>query len=72
MSGLKYISDGAWLPGVPARDLSAEEAKQYADLIEAAAAAGHILYIVEDTQATTVTVQVTATTDEAPLEKKGR
>ena len=26
----KYIGDGAWFPGVPARDLSAEETAQHA------------------------------------------
>ncbi|GIK42447.1 MAG: hypothetical protein BroJett011_62800 [Chloroflexota bacterium] len=28
---LKYIGQGAFLPGVPARDLSAEEAKEYGE-----------------------------------------
>jgi hypothetical protein len=44
MDGLRYIGAGAWIPGVPARDLSAEEAEQHAAAIEAAAQAGHILY----------------------------
>ena len=26
MSGLKYVGRGEWLPGIPARDLTAEEA----------------------------------------------
>lgn len=29
MNGLKYVGKGAFLVGVPARDLSAEEAKKY-------------------------------------------
>lgn len=29
MPPLKYTGNGAWLPGVPARDLTDEEAKQY-------------------------------------------
>ena len=27
--GLKYVGDGGFLPGIPARDLSAEEVKEY-------------------------------------------
>jgi hypothetical protein len=30
---MKYIGDGAWIHGVPARDLTNEEEKQHADLI---------------------------------------
>lgn len=26
---LRYVGDGSWLPGVPARDLSDEEVKEY-------------------------------------------
>lgn len=40
----KYVGDGAWLPGVPARDLSEAEFERHRELIEAAAAAGHVLY----------------------------
>ncbi len=65
MSGLKYIGGGAWLPGVPARDLSAEEAKEYAEII---AAAVHVLYVTE----TETTVDVVAPVDDAPIVKKGR
>lgn len=72
MSKLRYVGGGAWIPGVPARDLSAQEATEYAAIIEAAAAAGHILYATDDVQAATVTVQIAATADDAPLEKKGR
>lgn len=32
---LTYIGDGAWIPGVPARDLTTVEAQQYADQIAA-------------------------------------
>ncbi len=28
---LKYIGDGAWLPGIPARDLSDREVQQYGE-----------------------------------------
>lgn len=44
MSGMKYIGGGAWIPGVPARDLTAEEASTHADAIAATEAAGHKLY----------------------------
>ncbi len=27
---LRYIGKGAWIPGIPARDLTAEEAENYA------------------------------------------
>lgn len=27
---LRYVGDGAWLPNVPARDLTAEEAEEHA------------------------------------------
>lgn len=67
MTELKYIGAGAWIPGVPARDLTAEEATIYADLIEATIAAGHILYSANPPKTTTV--------DEAadvPSVKKGR
>jgi predicted flap endonuclease-1-like 5' DNA nuclease len=33
MTNLKYVGDGAWIPGVPARDLTAEEAQRYAERI---------------------------------------
>ena len=45
MTGLRYVGNGSWIPGVPARDLSAEEAVIYADLIEATRFAGHTLYV---------------------------
>lgn len=41
---LIYIGGGAWLPDVPARNLTAEEAERHAEAIEAANAAGHRLY----------------------------
>ena len=44
-SGLRYVGDGEYIFGVPARDLSAEEAATYAPMIAATAAAtGRILY----------------------------
>jgi len=30
---MKYVGGGAWIHGVPARDLSSAEQKKYADLI---------------------------------------
>jgi len=33
--GLRYIGDGEWIPGVPARDLSAEEAAEFGERIAA-------------------------------------
>jgi len=44
MSGLTYIGNGAWLPEVPARDLTEDEALLHAVAIAAAAKAGHVLY----------------------------
>ena len=34
-TGLRYIGDGTYINGVPARDLSPDEAARYADLIAA-------------------------------------
>lgn len=28
---LKYVGDGSWLPGVPARDLTDEEVKEFGE-----------------------------------------
>ncbi|MBX3050807.1 MAG: hypothetical protein KF753_04995 [Caldilineaceae bacterium] len=42
---LLYMGEGAWIPGVPARDLNEEEAKTHADAIKATEAAGHRLYV---------------------------
>lgn len=39
-SGLRYIGEGAFLPGVPARDLSAAEVVLYAVQLEEAQQAG--------------------------------
>lgn len=44
MIALKYIGGGSWIPDVPARDLTEEEAKTHEAAIAATAAAGHILY----------------------------
>lgn len=42
---LRYVGDGEYIHGVPARDLSAEEAERYADAIAAAQlATGRVLY----------------------------
>ena len=44
-AGMRYVGDGEYIFGVPARDLSAEEAATYAPMIAATAAAtGRILY----------------------------
>lgn len=49
MSGMRYMGDGEWIPGVPARDLSDAEAAEFADLIEAnARACGRPLYVADD------------------------
>lgn len=43
--GLRYVGDGEYIFGVPARDLNAEEAEVYATQIAAThAATGRILY----------------------------
>lgn len=39
---VRYIGDGAWLPGVPARDLSAEEWELYRETILASPSAGQL------------------------------
>lgn len=49
-AGLRYIGDGEYIPGVPARDLNVEEVAVYAAQIEATqAATGRILYQVMTT-----------------------
>lgn len=42
---LRYVGDGSYLPFVPARDLSAEEAAQHWERIQEAHANGQRLYI---------------------------
>ncbi len=43
--GLVYVGDGEWLPGVPARDLSPDEAREFGAVIGAnAALTGRPLY----------------------------
>lgn len=45
MAGLKYVGDGEWIEGVPARDLSEEEVKAHKDAIEATQeTTGRVLY----------------------------
>lgn len=42
---LRYVGDGEYIPGVPARDLTAEEAERFSRAIMATAAAtGRALY----------------------------
>jgi hypothetical protein len=42
---LRYVGDGQYLPGVPARDLSADEAAQHLEAINAhARTTGRTLY----------------------------
>lgn len=57
MSALKYVGGGAYLPDVPARDLTAEEAAQFADILAAAEAAGQGLYVAVEEAPVTVTEQ---------------
>lgn len=42
---LRYVGDGSYLPFVPARDLSAEEAAQHWATIQEAHANGQRLYV---------------------------
>ncbi len=42
---LRYVGAGAWLMGVPARDLTPDEAARHNDAIKAAEAAGQVLYV---------------------------
>ena len=45
--GLRYVGDGEWIPGVPARDLTAEEAEAHRERIEACERnTGRTLYVV--------------------------
>jgi hypothetical protein len=44
VGALRYVGDGAYLPLVPARDLTAEEAEKFREIIEQAAANGQRLY----------------------------
>ena len=47
--GLTYVGDGAYIVGVPARDLSAEEAALYAPIIDASTKSmGRSLYLPVD------------------------
>ncbi len=47
--GLTYVGDGAYIVGVPARDLSVEEAAQYAPMIDASTKSmGSPLYVSVD------------------------
>lgn len=46
---LRYVGGGAYLPHVPARDLSAEEAAQHRNVIEEAQANGQRLYVPAET-----------------------
>lgn len=48
--GLRYIGNGAFLPLVPARDLTPAEVEQYADLLKEAEASGSkaLLYVAAD------------------------
>lgn len=47
---LRYVGNGAYLPFIPARDLSAEEAAQHWATIKEAEANGQRLYVpVEET-----------------------
>jgi hypothetical protein len=39
---MRYIGEGAWIPEVPARDLTEEEAKTHAAAIKATELAGHL------------------------------
>lgn len=48
-AALHYVGDGSYIYGVPARDLSADEAAQYADKINAnAKVTGQPLYAPSD------------------------
>jgi hypothetical protein len=42
---MRYIGEGAWIPEVPARDLTEEEAKTHSAAIKATELAGHRLYV---------------------------
>lgn len=32
-AGLRYLGHGEWIPGIPARDLTAEEAARFAEVL---------------------------------------
>lgn len=48
--GLRYVGAGAYIMGVPARDLSPDEAMKHAEAIERVAEAGQVLYVPAQTQ----------------------
>lgn len=42
MTALKYIGDGTYIHGVPARDLTEDEAAQFGPIIQEQEAAAHV------------------------------
>lgn len=58
-SGLRYIGNGAYLPGLPARDLSAADLVEYADVLTAMEQAGTLGLLYEE-----VTAPATVTEEE--------
>ena len=50
--GLRYVGAGAYIMGVPARDLSPAEAERHAEAIRQVADAGQVLYEPAPTQQT--------------------
>lgn len=47
-SGLRYVGNGVYIPGIPARDLSYDEVLEYSDIITAQQeASGVVMYEVE-------------------------
>jgi len=66
-SAMKYVGDGSFLIGVPARDLSAAEAEQYADLVT-----GSPLYVPVVAQSAPEPAMAEATGEVAPVEGAGK
>ncbi len=60
--GLQYIGPGDYIPGVPARDLTSEEAAEFRDLIAANYRATGVRLYIED--ATAVMSQPVQTQEE--------
>ena len=67
MSAMKYVGDGSFIVGVPARDLSADEAERLAEMI-----AGSPLYGPVVAQSAPEPAMAEATGEVAPVEGAGK
>jgi hypothetical protein len=62
---LKYVGSGDYIPGVPTRDLTSEEAEEFGPLIEANYLATQVrLYVAETAETRVAPVRPTEVTQE--------